>query len=61
MQERLLKQLKNKPVYLTEQEVKDILGAIRIYIDETQTQYITLTDYLTYNIVDLVLTTLRGE
>jgi hypothetical protein len=61
VQERLLKQLKNKPVYLTEQEVKDILGAIRIYTDETQTQYITLTDYLTYNIVDLVLTTLRGE
>ena len=53
--------MSNTPIYLTEQEARDILSAIRIYTDEACTQYITLEDYLSYNIIDKVLTILRGE
>ena len=58
---KMIKQMSNTPIYLTEQETKDILSAIRIYTDETCAQYITLEDYLSYNIIDKVLTILRGE
>ena len=61
MLERMIKQMSNTPIYLTEQEARDILSAIRIYTDAACTQYITLEDYLSYNIIDKVLTILRGE
>ena len=61
MQERILKQIMNNPIYLTAFEARSFLDAIRIYTDETKTQYISLTDYLTYDITDKVITILRGE
>lgn len=51
----------NNPIYLTSSEACSFLDSIRIYTNETKTQYILLVDYLTYNIADKVITILRGE
>lgn len=51
----------NNPIYLTAFEARSFLDAIRIYTDETKTQYISFIDYLTYDITDKVITILRGE
>lgn len=61
MQERIIKQIMNNPIYLTSSEVRSFLDSIRIYTNETKTQYISLVDYLTYDIADKVITILRGE
>ena len=61
MQERIIKQIMNNPIYLTSSEVHSFLDSIRIYTNETKTQYISLVDYLTYDIADKVITILRGE
>ena len=61
MQERILKQIMNNPIYLTSSEMYSFLDSIRIYTNETKTQYISLVDYLTYDIADKVITILRGE